>query len=151
MHSTQLQSKSQYIPILPQSSHRKYSLWCSQKCREIHMKIAAPVSFIIKLYASIIKETLAHVFSCEFCEISKNTFFTDTSGRLLLYYHENELYKYFPILALLSSYVMLCAICYHLYNFKNVKNTHKPCQPYIQNLGYVIQTLTSLIICGHIS
>ena len=115
------------------------------------MKIAAPVSFIIKLYASIIKETLAHVFSCEFCEISKNTFFTDTSGRLLLYYHENDLYKYFPILALLSSYVMLCAICYHLYNFKNVKNTHKPCQPYIQNLGYVIQTLTSLIICGHIS
>ena len=23
------------------------------------------------------KETLAHVFSCEFCEISKNTFFTE--------------------------------------------------------------------------
>ena len=32
------------------------------------------------------KETLAHVFSCEICEISKNTFFTEhlcgtTSGR----------------------------------------------------------------------
>ena len=23
------------------------------------------------------KETLAHLFSCEFCEISKNTFFTE--------------------------------------------------------------------------
>ena len=30
------------------------------------------------------KETLAQVFLCEFCEISKNTFFTETSGRLLL-------------------------------------------------------------------
>ena len=30
------------------------------------------------------KETLAEVFSCEFCEISKNTFFTRTHGRLLL-------------------------------------------------------------------
>ena len=29
------------------------------------------------------KETLAQVFSCEFCEISKNTFF-NTSGRLPL-------------------------------------------------------------------
>ena len=26
------------------------------------------------------KETLAQVFSCEFCEISKNTFFTNSSG-----------------------------------------------------------------------
>ena len=31
----------------------------------------ARVSFFIK------KETLAQVFSCEFCEISKNTFFTE--------------------------------------------------------------------------
>ena len=32
------------------------------------------------------KETLVQVLSCEFCEISKNTFFTEqnTSGRLLL-------------------------------------------------------------------
>ena len=27
--------------------------------------------------AAIKKETLAQVFSCEFCEISKNTFFTE--------------------------------------------------------------------------
>ena len=31
------------------------------------------------------KETLAQVFSCEFCKISKNNFFTSFSGRLLLY------------------------------------------------------------------
>ena len=41
----------------------------------------ARVSFLIKLLAKacnfIKKETLAQVFSCEFCEIFKNTFFTD--------------------------------------------------------------------------
>ena len=30
------------------------------------------------------KETLAQVFSCEFCEISKNTFFTEHLRWLLL-------------------------------------------------------------------
>ena len=38
----------------------------------------ARVSFLIKLYKLLInfikKETLAQVLSCEFCEISKNTF-----------------------------------------------------------------------------
>ena len=33
---------------------------------------SARVSFLIKLQESIRKETLAQVFSCEFCEISKN-------------------------------------------------------------------------------
>ena len=41
----------------------------------------ARASFLIKLKASscsfIKKETLAQMFSCEFCEISKNTFFTE--------------------------------------------------------------------------
>ena len=49
----------------------------------------ASVSFLIELQAEacnfIKKETLAQVFSCEFCEISRNTFFLqNTSGRLLL-------------------------------------------------------------------
>ena len=30
------------------------------------------------------KETLSQMFSCEFCEISKNTFLQNTSGQLLL-------------------------------------------------------------------
>ena len=34
---------------------------------------SARVSFLIKLQESIRKETLAQVFSCEFCEISKNS------------------------------------------------------------------------------
>ena len=45
----------------------------------------ARVSYLIKLQVSacnfIKKETLAQVFSCEFCEILKNTY-----GRLFLYY-----------------------------------------------------------------
>ena len=39
------------------------------------------VSFLIKLQASgkfVKKDTLAQVFSCEFCEPSKNTFFSRT-------------------------------------------------------------------------
>ena len=46
------------------------------------MKTPVPESlFLIKLQAAgcnfIEKETLAQVFSCEFCEISKNTFFAE--------------------------------------------------------------------------
>ena len=41
----------------------------------------ARVSFLIKLQATVCnfikKETLVQVFSCEFCEIPKNTFFTE--------------------------------------------------------------------------
>ena len=41
----------------------------------------ARVTFLIKLQVSVcnfIKEALAQVFSCEFCEIFKNTFFYKT-------------------------------------------------------------------------
>ena len=48
----------------------------------------ARVSFLIKLQVEpcnfVKKETLTQAFSCEFCEIYNNTFFTKTSGRLLL-------------------------------------------------------------------
>ena len=47
----------------------------------------ARVSFLIKLQSScnfIKKEALAQVFSCEFCEISENTFFTGHVWWLLL-------------------------------------------------------------------
>ena len=61
--------------------------WCSAK--KVFIEISqnsqentcARVSFSIKLQASachfIKKETLAEVFSCEFCKISKNIFFTE--------------------------------------------------------------------------
>ena len=46
-------------------------LW---KFRKIHRKTPMPGS---KACNVIKKETLAQVFSCEFCEISKNTFFAE--------------------------------------------------------------------------
>ena len=58
----------------------------SEKCGyekqppEVFCKKKAPPATLLK------KETLAQVFSCEFCEISKNNFSQNTSGRLLLGY-----------------------------------------------------------------
>ena len=56
---------------------KKAFLQNSQKSQE---NTCASVSFLIKLQgpATLLqKETLAEVLSCEFCEISKNTFFTE--------------------------------------------------------------------------
>ena len=47
---------------------------CSEKFRKIHRKTPVPGSFLIKLLK---KEALTQVLSCEFCEISKNVFFTE--------------------------------------------------------------------------
>ena len=47
----------------------------------------ARVSFLIKLQAehvTLLKKTLAQVFSCEFCDIFKNTVFFKTLRWLLL-------------------------------------------------------------------
>ena len=60
-------------------SVKKVFLEISQNSKE---NTCARVSFLIKLRTSacnfIKKETLAKVFSCEFCEISKSTFFYKT-------------------------------------------------------------------------
>ena len=54
-----------------------YKEKCSYKFRKIHRKTPVPeFHFNIKLQLYK-KEILAQVFSCEFCEISKNTFFTE--------------------------------------------------------------------------
>ena len=47
---------------------------CSWKFRKIHSKIPAP-EFPFNKVAGL--EILTQVFPCEFCEISKNTFFTE--------------------------------------------------------------------------
>ena len=56
-------------------SVKKVFLEISQNSQE---NVCARVSFLIKLHASglqiLVKKRLAQVFSCEFCEISKNTF-----------------------------------------------------------------------------
>ena len=55
---------------------KKIFLETSQNSQE---KTCATVSFLIKLQTSnfVKKETPAQVFSCEFCEIYWNTFFTE--------------------------------------------------------------------------
>ena len=62
----------------------------SQKLHKIHRKAPVPESFLIKLPASVCnfirKEILEQVFSCEFFEIFKNTFFTDTSSGCFWYF-----------------------------------------------------------------
>ena len=61
--------------VVLRCSVKKLFLEISQNSQE---NTCARVSFLIKLQASacnfIKKETLAQVFFCEFCEISKNTF-----------------------------------------------------------------------------
>ena len=55
---------------------------CCWKFHKIHRKTPMPKTLLKKrLWPQacnfIKKETLVQVFSCEFCEISKNTFFTE--------------------------------------------------------------------------
>ena len=57
-------TKQQKLEIINRSSHRR----CSVK--KVFLEFSQACNFI-KI------ETLTQVFSCEFCEISKNTFFTE--------------------------------------------------------------------------
>ena len=54
---------------------------CSYKFRKINRKTPVPGLFFYKVAGlrldSGLTQTLAQVFSCEFCGISKNTFFTE--------------------------------------------------------------------------
>ena len=63
--------------VVQRCSVKKMFLEISQNSQE---NTCAGDSFLVKLQACnfIKKETLAQVFSCEFCEISKNTFFHRT-------------------------------------------------------------------------
>ena len=56
---------------------------CSYKFRKIQIQISPEACNFIK------KETLALVFACEFCEISKNAFFTEHLWWLLLIFAES--------------------------------------------------------------
>ena len=47
---------------------------CSQKFHKIHRKVPVPE---LHFQQSCRPQALAQVFSCEFCEISRNTFFTE--------------------------------------------------------------------------
>ena len=52
--------------------------------RSSHQRCSVRKSVLRNFTNFIKKETLAQVFSCELCEISKNTFLQNTYGRLLL-------------------------------------------------------------------
>ena len=72
----QIQLASHSLQVTPESVAQKYSvkevfLEISQNSQE---STCARVSFLIKFK----KETLAQVFFCEFCEISKNILFYRT-------------------------------------------------------------------------
>ena len=63
----------------PETFHKKM---CSWKFHKIHRKTPVPETLLKKgLWPRtcnfIKKDSLVQVFSCEFCEISKNTFFTE--------------------------------------------------------------------------
>ena len=55
----------------------------------------ARASFLIKGWGLIKKETLTQVFTCEFCEISKNTFLTEhlrKTASILIWFQIRLLY-----------------------------------------------------------
>ena len=78
------------IRMTSRSSHERCSQIkvFSEKSQKWQENICARVSFLIKLKASGLqlywKETLAQLFSSEFCKISKNTIFTEHLWWLLL-------------------------------------------------------------------
>ena len=72
--------------VAQRCSIKKVLLEISQNSQE---NTCARVSFLIKLHKGLAcnfikKETLAQVFSCEFCQISKNTFFIERLCWMLL-------------------------------------------------------------------
>ena len=67
------------------SSHLRRSVRKGVLSQNSQENTCARISFLIKLQATLLKKRLWHkCFSCEFCEIFKNIFFTEPSGRLLL-------------------------------------------------------------------
>ena len=65
----------------PEVFYEKSCSWKFHKIRRKHLCQSLFFNTSLQLYK---KETLVQVFSCEFCEIFKNIFLQNTSGRLLL-------------------------------------------------------------------
>ena len=90
--------------VVQRCSIKKLFIEISQNSKE---STCARVSFLIKLQAEaynfIKKETLAQLFSCEFCKISKNTFFYRTpleAASAKSWYSEHCLYRFFEYITL---------------------------------------------------
>ena len=86
-------------PKTDRSSHQSCSVkkGVLRNFAKIHRKTSVPESLFNKVEGAVCnfikKLTLAQVLSCEFCEISKNTFSGNTSGRLLLNLPGEEFFK----------------------------------------------------------
>ena len=76
-----------------------------------------PESFFFRPATLLKKETLAQVFACEFCEISKDTFLQNTSGRLLLYKNLTV-----PI-SVLRCHRLMFSCCWFLVSFAQLELT----------------------------
>ena len=68
--------------IQKQPSEVFFKKRCSSNFRKTHTKIPVPESLFKKVAGArpvtlLKRETLSQVFPCEFCKISKNTFFTE--------------------------------------------------------------------------
>ena len=89
--------KKSLKPATLRSSHqrcsvRKVVLRNFAKFTEKHLRQSLFFNKVTGLRPATLlkKETLAQVFFCEFCEISKNDFFTERLGRLLLNFMKKE-------------------------------------------------------------
>ena len=77
----------------------KHCLIKSQSIRTVYLRSSHQRSYLrkgvlrnfTKFTGKHLSGSLAQVFSCEFCKISKNTFLQNTSGRLLLLFFEMSL------------------------------------------------------------
>ena len=86
------EARQPFIGVLYRSSHQRCSIIIgvlknSGKFTRKHLCKSLFSNRVTDLRPAtfIKKEALAQVFSSEFCEISKNTFLQNTSGRLLLF------------------------------------------------------------------
>ena len=67
-------------------------------------------SWYLKACNFIKKETLEQMFSCEFCEISKNTFFIEHLWWLLLVLESNDKKRFFKALASPTNFLLFVFI-----------------------------------------
>ena len=68
--------------LVEKKNFKKYFIKESTSRKIVDIKVTKPskfkvANFNLQARNFIKKESLAQVFSCEFCEISKNTFFTE--------------------------------------------------------------------------
>ena len=97
--------------MMPWRIRRRYSV---RKCvlrnfAKIHRKTPVLESCVEWSCNVIKKETLVQVFSCEFCEISKNTFFTEHLWWLLLKWVHIKLSRLYNFQVMHSSGEILLA------------------------------------------